>query len=124
MRPDSEGCRLAFVRSGQHSSRQHVPGHLLAQRLGFGNAIRDPLVIRANTRKPVAMRAVTGNRARAGIAPVPQTAGNETHSGSALLQRSGVEVLHTGLDHRDGVKKRAGQRNVDVVDDQHHLAGL
>src|SRR6202022_473375 len=100
-----------------------MSGHLLQQRLGGGDVVRNRLVQREHM-ESVAVRPVTGNGARARVSPVSQTARDELHSRSTRLTRAGVDILHAGLDHRDGVQQRARQRNVDVVDDEHQLPGF
>ena len=73
--------------------------------------------------KPVAVRPVAGDRAWSGVAAVAQIGSDESHSGGSRPQRTRRDAVKRRFEHRDGVQQRSGQRNVDVVHDEHQLAG-
>jgi hypothetical protein len=99
-----------------------MSGHRCQQCLRRGDGLGDGLVDREHV-KTVVVWSVAGYRSRTRVAAVPQIRANEPYSVCSRLQQARPDAVHRRVDHRDGVQERAGQRHVDVVDDEHHLPG-
>src|SRR5271163_5130790 len=98
-------------------------GHGWKQCFGRCDAVRNGLVDREHV-ESVVVWPMAGNRAWPGIATLAQIRSDETYPLSTRLQTTGRDTVNGRFDNCDGVEQRAGQRDVDVIDDEHQLSGL